>query len=151
MALRDFSLRSLNTIYNLQCTDDVFSSNKSQFTIFPQTLRIIHSPKKKCVPKFSSNRPKKKKKTQTESLPYLLYGDLRGVARRKRDKGIAPIGAGHRVHHQPQIPYRAALFEERDQLVFVQVLWNFAAEHLASGSGRATVPAWRRTSVFSLS
>lgn len=49
-----------------------------------------------------------------------MHGTLRGVARGEGDERVAAVGPRHRVHHEPQVPDRAAPLEQRDQLVLEQ-------------------------------
>ena len=46
------------------------------------------------------------------------------------DKRVATVHAGHGVHHQTEVPDLAALLEQRDQVVLVDVARNLATEDL---------------------
>jgi len=46
------------------------------------------------------------------------------------DESVAAVHAGHGVHHQTEVPDLAALLEQRDQVVLVDVARNLATEDL---------------------
>lgn len=81
---------------------------------------------------------------------HLLHGSLRGLAGGERHEGVAAVGARHRVHHEAQIPNGPAALEQRDELVLIHILRDFAAEHLAAGTRRAALPPGRRPAVLTL-
>lgn len=82
--------------------------------------------------------------------PNLFDSVLGGLASRERDEGVASIGAGHRVHHQSQIPNGAALLEQRNEFVLEHVFGDFAAKHFAADARRAGVPVRWRTTILAL-
>lgn len=57
-------------------------------------------------------------------------GLLRRLFSAECDEGIAPVQTAQRVHHQPQVPDRSSVLEERNQLVFKQVPGNLANKNL---------------------
>ena len=61
---------------------------------------------------------------------YLSDGFVRGVSVGECDEGVAAVEAGHGVHHEPQVPDGAALLEQGDQVVFVQIAGDLSAEYL---------------------
>ena len=46
------------------------------------------------------------------------------------DKGVAPVEATERIHHQAQVPNGASFLKQRDQLILKQVSWDFAYKYL---------------------
>jgi hypothetical protein len=61
---------------------------------------------------------------------YLSDGLVGLVAGREGDEGVAAVHAGHRVHHEAEIPDLAALLEQGNQVTLVNVARNLAAENL---------------------
>ena len=56
-------------------------------------------------------------------------------------KYLSPVESRHGVHHEAEVPDGAALLEERDQLVLVEVPRDLPAEHFtAVARGVATLP-----------
>ena len=46
------------------------------------------------------------------------------------DEAVAATETGHGVHHETQVPDRAALLEQRDEFVLEHLSRDLAAEHL---------------------
>ena len=67
---------------------------------------------------------------------YLSDGFVRGVAVGECDEGVAAVEAGHGVHHEPQVPDGAALLEQGDQVVFVQIAGDLTAKYLKDNEHR---------------
>ena len=61
---------------------------------------------------------------------YLSDSFLSRVSGGEGDEGVAPVEAGHGVHHQAEVPDGAALFEQRNQIALVYVAWNLATKYL---------------------
>ena len=46
------------------------------------------------------------------------------------DESVTPVHSGHGVHHETQVPDLAALLEQRNQIILVNVARDLAAEDL---------------------
>lgn len=71
-----------------------------------------------------------KKKRDGTFESYLVDGLLSCFRGCKRDERVAAIQIGQGVHHEPQVPDGSALFEQGDELVFVNVARDFATKDL---------------------
>ena len=65
---------------------------------------------------------------------YLTDGFVGGLPLGEGDKRVAPVESGHGVHHEPEVPDGAALLEQRDQLVLVQVTRDLSTKNLRRGT-----------------
>ena len=55
----------------------------------------------------------------TSSLSYLSDGLLSELSLCEGDEGVSAVQTGHRVHHESEVPDRAALLKQGDQLILV--------------------------------
>ena len=77
---------------------------------------------------------------------YLFDGLLGCFRRGERDESVAAIQIGQRVHHETEVPDGSALFEQGDELVFVNVARDFATKDLRTKKeGERSVSAKQST------
>ena len=83
-------------------------------------------------------------------MSYLTDGFVGCLPLSEGDESVASVEPGHGVHHEPQVPDGAALFEEGDELVLVHVAGNLPAEYFTAVSRGVALPIWRRPAVLPL-
>ena len=71
--------------------------------------------------------PKNKKMQVIVYLSDCFVGLVSGC---ECDECVASVHSGHGVHHQAKVPDLAALLEQGNQVVLVNVAGDFAAENL---------------------
>lgn len=81
---------------------------------------------------------------------YLSDCIIGGFASGERNECVSTICACHWIHHEAQVPDRAALLKQRNKLIFVHVLGYLAAKHFAAIAGWSRFPVWWWTAVLSL-